>query len=100
MRTQHPLHRGEAISPGGYTKSPTTEITSVEVWDPLVRYGHWALGAFAISYLSAEEESGGPNRLHVMAIGSGSRAFALRITPSLVAPIAVTWAVAAPTVLG
>jgi uncharacterized membrane protein (DUF4010 family) len=35
-----------------------------------------------------------------MAIGTGSRAFALRIMPGLVAPIAVSWAVAAPTVLG
>jgi|SRR5271166_644963 uncharacterized membrane protein (DUF4010 family) len=35
-----------------------------------------------------------------MAIGTGSRAFALRITPGLVAPIAAAWAVATPTVLG
>ena len=35
-----------------------------------------------------------------MAIGAGSRAFALRIIPGLVAPIAAAWAIAASTVLG
>jgi cytochrome b len=46
--------------------SSTDQKASIPVWDPLVRYGHWALVvAFAIAYLSAEEESGGPNLLHV-----------------------------------
>jgi uncharacterized membrane protein (DUF4010 family) len=34
-----------------------------------------------------------------MAVGAGSRAFALRITPGLVAPIAAAWAAAAPAML-
>ena len=34
-----------------------------------------------------------------MAVGAGSRAFALRITPGLVAPIAAAWAAAVPAML-
>ncbi|MBB4199291.1 cytochrome B [Rhodoblastus sphagnicola] len=46
--------------------SSTDQPTSIQVWDPLVRYGHWALVvAFAVAYLSSEDESGGPDQLHV-----------------------------------
>jgi cytochrome b len=46
--------------------SATDQPTSIQVWDPIVRYGHWALvTAFAVAYLSGEDESGGPPQLHV-----------------------------------
>jgi len=36
------------------------------VWDPLIRFGHWALvAAFAVAYFSAEEKAGAPDALHV-----------------------------------
>ena len=44
----------------------TSQPTGTLIWDPLVRFGHWALvAAFAVAYFSAEEEAGGPDPLHV-----------------------------------
>jgi cytochrome b len=48
--------------------SLTAQKTWVQVWDPLVRWGHWVLAvAFATAFLSGEDESGGPDQLHIWA---------------------------------
>jgi cytochrome b len=39
---------------------------SLVIWDPVLRVSHWLLvAAFAVAHLSAEEESSGPEALHV-----------------------------------
>jgi len=48
------------------TISATIRPVSIAVWDPMVRFGHWALAAaFAVAYFSGEAEAGGPDALHV-----------------------------------
>jgi len=44
----------------------TSQPTGILVWDPLVRFGHWALvAAFAVAYFSAAEGASGPGVWHV-----------------------------------
>ena len=46
--------------------SADEKIKTVAVWDPVVRYGHWSLVvAFAVTYLSSEEDTGFPDPIHV-----------------------------------
>jgi cytochrome b len=65
--------------------SSTDQPTSIQVWDPIVRYGHWALVvAFAVAYLSGEEESGGPDQLHVLSGYAVGLIVAIRVVWGLV----------------
>lgn len=42
--------------------------TRIAVWDPFVRWGHWLLViAFGVAYVTAEEEGGGTESIHVWA---------------------------------
>lgn len=58
-----------AGQPSDHVMPPAGPAARIAVWDPVVRVGHWALVlAFAIAYLSAEEEGvDGPDLLHVWA---------------------------------
>lgn len=48
--------------------SLTTQKTWIQVWYPPVRYEYWAfVVALAIAWLSAEDESGGPDRFQIWA---------------------------------
>jgi cytochrome b len=65
--------------------SVTTEKPLVKVWDPIVRYGHWALvAAFAIAYFSADEDSGDPGALHVWAGYAVGAIVAVRVVWGLI----------------
>ena len=51
---------------GNETIRTTRQPTGTLVWDPLVRFGHWALvAAFRVAFFSPEEEAGGPGAWHV-----------------------------------
>ena len=51
---------------GNETIRTTRQPTGTLVWDPLVRFGHWALvAAFTVAFFSPEEEAGGPGAWHV-----------------------------------
>jgi cytochrome b len=51
---------------GNETIRTTSQPRGSLVWDPLVRFGHWALvAAFAVAFFSPEEEAGGPGAWHV-----------------------------------
>jgi cytochrome b len=62
------------------------ETSKIKVWDPLVRFGHWALvAAFAVAYVTGEEE-GEASELHEWAGYIVGGIVVLRIVWGLVGP--------------
>jgi hypothetical protein len=56
------------------TMPDVKQIARVVVWNPVVRYGHWALvAAFVVACLSAEDEAGGLRRSWQSASGRYGR---------------------------
>jgi cytochrome b len=55
---------GQQITAGDPTMVAISKTSWIKVWDPLVRFGHWALViAFAVAYITGEEE-GEVSELH------------------------------------
>src|SRR6516225_1908644 len=62
----------------------TSRAASTLVWDPLVRFGHWALvAAFAVAYLSGEDEA---DTLHVWGGYVAGAIVVLRVVWGFVGP--------------
>lgn len=66
---------------------PNSQTGWTVVWDPFVRFGHWALvAAFAIAWLSGDDEAGDPELLHVWSGYAVGIIVALRIVWGFVGP--------------
>ncbi len=64
----------------------TADDKQISVWDPLIRFGHWALvAAFAIAYITGEEE-GDPSEWHEWAGYIAGGIVAWRVLWGLIGP--------------